>query len=65
MDKNKWIAVAVCLALTAAAYIGSTGLFYTQFRPIRNYDLFAFAGSWIGLIYILVRSKSTGAERKS
>lgn len=55
MDKNKWIAVAVCVLLTVAAYIGSTGLFYTDFRPIRNYDLIAFAGSWAGLIYMLIR----------
>jgi hypothetical protein len=57
MDQNKWIAVAVCLCLTAAAYIGSTGLFYTQFRQIRNYDLIAFAGSWLGLIYMLIRDR--------
>lgn len=61
MDKSKWIAVAACLALTAAAYIGSTGLFYTQFRPIRNYDLVAFAGSWLGLISMMIRDK----KRKS
>lgn len=58
MNRNKWIAVVICLFLTAAAYIGSTGLFYTTFRPIRNYDLVAFAGSWIGLIYMLIRDKS-------
>jgi len=61
MNNSKWIAVAVCLVLTAAAYIGSTGLFYTQFRPIRNYDLVAFAGSWIGLIYIMIRDKGRKA----
>jgi len=55
MSKNTWIAVAVCLLLTAAAYIGSTGLFYTTFRPIRNYDLVAFAASWAGLVWMLVR----------
>lgn len=60
MDKNKWIAIAVCLLLTAAAYIGSTGLFYTVFRPIRNYDLIAFAGAWGGLIWMLIRDR----ERK-
>lgn len=58
MNRNKWIAVVVCIVLTAAAYIGSTGLFYTTFRPIRNYDLVAFAGSWIGLIYMLYRDRS-------
>lgn len=55
MDKSKWIAVVVCIFLTAGAYIGSTGLFYTTFRPIRNYDLVAFAASWIGIIYMMVR----------
>ena len=55
MDKSKWIAVAACAGLTAAAYIGSTGLFYTTFRPIRNYDLVAFAASWAGLIWMMVR----------
>ncbi len=58
MNRNKWIAVVVCIVLTAAAYIGSTGLFYTTFRPIRNYDLVAFAGSWIGLIYMLYRDRN-------
>lgn len=58
MDKSKWIAVAACAGLTAVAYIGSTGLFYTQFRPIRNYDLVAFAGSWLGLIYMLYRDRN-------
>lgn len=58
MDKSKWIAVAVCIGLTAAAYIGSTGLFYTDYRPIRNYDLVAFAGSWAGLIYMLIRDRN-------
>lgn len=58
MNKSKWIAVIVCLLLTAAAYIGSTGLFYTTFRPIRNYDLVAFAGSWIGLLFYLYRDRN-------
>ncbi len=58
MDKSKWMAVVVCVGLTAAAYIGSTGLFYTAFRPIRNYDLVAFAASWLGLIWLLIRDRS-------
>lgn len=61
MDKNKWIAVAVCIGLTAAAYIGSTGLFYADYRPIRNYDLVAFAASWGGLVWMLIRDR----KRKS
>jgi|CXWL01.1.fsa_nt_gi uncharacterized membrane protein YdcZ (DUF606 family) len=56
MSKNKWIAIAICATLTAAAYIGSTGLFYADFRPIRVYDLVAFATSWAGLIWILIRN---------
>ncbi|AZY48161.1 hypothetical protein [Bordetella avium] len=58
MDKNKWIAAVVCLCLTVIAYIGSTGLFYAQFRPIRNYDLVAFFGSWAGLIYLFIRDRN-------
>lgn len=58
MDKSKWIAVIVCLGLTAAAFIGSTGLFYTTYRPIRNYDLVAFLGSWLGLAYYLYRDRN-------
>lgn len=61
MNKHLWIAIAACLMLTAAAYIGSTGLFYTSFRPIRNYDLVAFAGSWIGLILMMVRDSKRRA----
>ncbi|QXZ08195.1 hypothetical protein KUF54_08620 [Comamonas sp. Y33R10-2] len=57
MDKNKWIAVFVCVFLTAAAFIGSTGLFYTTYRPIRNYDIVAFVASWAGLIFYLIRDK--------
>lgn len=59
MNRSKWIAVIVCVLLTAAAYIGSTGLFYTTFRPIRNYDLVAFATSWAGLIWMLVRDRGS------
>ncbi|PPE69816.1 hypothetical protein IS481_05680 [Caldimonas thermodepolymerans] len=58
MTKQKWLAVVICVLLTAAAYIGSTGLFYTTFRPIRNYDLVAFAGSWAGLIWYLIRDRN-------
>lgn len=58
MTKSKWIAVVVCLLLTAGAYIGSTGLFYADFRPIRNYDLVAFAASWAGLIFYLFRDRN-------
>lgn len=60
MNKTRWIAVVVCLGLTAAAYIGSTGLFYAEYRPIRNYDLVAFAGSWLGLIYMFIRDHKKG-----
>lgn len=58
MDKNKWIAVAACAGLTAAAYIGSTGLFYAEYRPIRNFDLFAFGISWLGLIHMLFQDRN-------
>lgn len=55
MNKNVTIAVVICLLLTAAVWIGSTGWGYAQYRPIRNYDLFSLAAAWIGVIYALVK----------
>ena len=60
MDKGKWIAVVICLLLTAAAYIGSTGLFYADYRPIRNYDLVAFEAKKINSPFWIKQNKREG-----
>jgi hypothetical protein len=58
VTRAKWLAVAVCVLLTAAAFIGSTGLFYAEYRPIRLYDLVAFTASWAGLLWMLWRDRA-------
>ncbi|MBB5411104.1 hypothetical protein OKW40_000969 [Paraburkholderia sp. RAU6.4a] len=40
MKKDTWIAAGICFLLTVAAYIGSTGLGYADYRPLRNFDYF-------------------------
>jgi uncharacterized membrane protein YdcZ (DUF606 family) len=58
MNKRKWIAVIICALISFGMWVGSTGLFYTTYRPIRNYDLVGYAGSWIGLLYYLWRDRN-------
>lgn len=58
MNKNTKIAILVCLIITLAAFVGSTGLFYADFRPIRNRDLFAYIGAWVWLIYLILSKNS-------
>lgn len=50
------IAALICLALTVGAYIGSTGLFYAEFREIRNRDLVAYVLPWLGMLYFMLRN---------
>ena len=57
-SKGRWIAIAACAGLTAAAYIGSTGLFYADFREIRNRDLVGYGVAWIGMLYMMVRLRN-------
>lgn len=57
---GKWIAIAACAGLTAAAYIGSTGLFYADFREIRNRDLVGYAVAWTGMLYMMARRSARG-----
>ncbi|WP_284336083.1 hypothetical protein [Comamonas sp. NoAH] len=56
---NKKFAVMVCVALTAVLFIGSTGLFYAEYRPIRNRDLTAYVGAWIWMLYLIWKDKTT------
>ena len=59
MTRDKWIAIFVCVLLNVAAFIGSTGLFYAEYRPIRNFDLFGFAGAWMGLIWAFMQRRGS------
>lgn len=55
MRKPETIAIVACLALTLAAFVGSTGLGYAEYRPLRNFDIFAFVLSWAGLAFLMWR----------
>ena len=53
IGRNEWIGIAACLLLTAAVVIGSTGLGYAEYRPLRYYDVFSLIGAWVGsFLYI-------------
>lgn len=53
IGKNEWVGIAAFLLLTAAVFIGSTGLGYADYRPLRNYDVFSLVIAWVGsFLYI-------------
>jgi hypothetical protein len=53
IGRNEWIAIGACLLLSIAVFIGSTGLGYAVYRPLRYYDIFSLVIAWVGLsVYI-------------
>lgn len=60
MKKTTWIAVGLCLLLTVAACIGSTGLGYADYRPLRNFDYFGLGVAWLAFLVMLLRDRRTG-----
>lgn len=62
MRKPESIAIIACLALTLAVFVGSTGLGYAEYRPLRNFDTFAFVLSWAGLAFHMWRDRSPRSE---
>lgn len=59
LTRTELRAVAICVALSIAVVIGSTGWGYAEYRPLRNYDIFALTISWVGLAFYLWRSRRT------
>lgn len=59
MNKNTLIAIVVCALITFACFVGSTGLFYAEFRPLRNRDLVAYLGAWIWLAYMIFSARKS------
>lgn len=49
IEKHEMTAIVVCVILSLSVYIGSTGFGYADFRPLRNFDIFALVISWAGL----------------
>lgn len=57
MNKSTKIAIFACALITFAAFVGSTGLFYAEFRPLRNRDLVSYIGAWAWLAYLIYSEK--------
>ena len=57
MNKKKWKELVICVILTAIAFVGITGLFYTDYRPLNEFSLVVFFAAWAGLIYTFIRNK--------
>lgn len=57
LTKTEFHALGICVLLSIAVVIGSTGWGYAEYRPLRNYDLFALTVSWVGLAYYVWRSR--------
>ncbi|WP_206599117.1 hypothetical protein [Sphingomonas turrisvirgatae] len=55
--KNETIAIVACIFLSLAVYVGSTGLGYTIFRPLRYYDVFSLVIAWLGFAFYLWRNR--------
>lgn len=55
MKKPMWIAVGICLLITLAACIGSTGLGYADYRPLRYRDCFALVAAWLYIFVMFVK----------
>ncbi len=51
MSRSEIAAGAICVFLTLAVIIGSTGWGYADYRPLRDYDIFSISVSWLGLAY--------------
>jgi hypothetical protein len=46
--------------LSVAVFVGSTGLGYAVYRPLRYYDIFSLVISWAGLAFIMWRARRAG-----
>jgi uncharacterized membrane protein YdcZ (DUF606 family) len=60
MTKVEIQAVAICALLSLAVVIGSTGWGYADYRPLRNYDIFALTISWVGFVFHVWRGRKSG-----
>ena len=57
MRRPEMIAIIACIVLSLAVFIGSTGLGYAVYRPLRFYDIFSLVIAWTGLAYHLWRAR--------
>jgi hypothetical protein len=57
MRKTEMTAIIACVVLSLAVFIGSTGLGYAVYRPLRYYDIFSLVIAWSGLAFHLWRGR--------
>lgn len=57
MHKDQLAAIIVCVVLSLTVFIGSTGLGYAAYRPLRYYDVFSLVIAWTGLAWQLLRGR--------
>lgn len=60
IDRDARNAILACVVLSLAVFIGSTGLGYAVYRPLRYYDIFSLVISWLGLAWHLWRARRAG-----
>lgn len=60
MTKPEVNAIIACIVLSLAVFIGSTGLGYAVYRPLRYYDVFSLVISWVGLAIFMWRARRAG-----
>lgn len=60
MRKPEMTALLACVVLSLAVFIGSTGLGYAVYRPLRYYDVFSLVISWAGLAFTMWRARRAG-----
>ncbi|MGF6553518.1 hypothetical protein [Paraburkholderia youngii] len=59
-NRNLYIGLVLCLVMTCWVFFGSTGLGYTEYRPLRARDMFGLAIPWICVITVLIRDRRKG-----
>lgn len=55
MTRQTIIILLACAFLTLAVFVGSTGLGYAVYRPLRYYDIFSIVIAWTGLLFYMWR----------
>ena len=63
MRKSERTAIIVCIILSLAVFVGSTGLGYAVYRPLRYYDIFSLVIAWVGLAFYLWRDRRNASGK--
>lgn len=60
MSRSVLNAVIACVVLSLAVFVGSTGLGYAVYRPLRYYDIFSLVIAWSGFALHVWRGRRAG-----